>query len=80
MIDTNVKTSIIMQKINIFILFIYYLFILFSHPKMEPDNIETTIETTKINLREINGEKHQGFKDAHNILSYELRLFLTQLG
>ena len=75
MIDTNVKTSIIMQKKkNI------YIFILFSHPKMEPDNIETTIETSKINLRKINGEKHQGFKDAHNILSNELRLFLTQLG
>ena len=76
MIDTNVKTSIIIQKIYIYI----YIFILFSHPKMEPDNIETTIETSKINLRKINGEKHQGFKDAHNILSNELRLFLTQLG
>ena len=76
MIDTNVKTSIIMQKKKKYI----YIFILFSHPKMEPDNIETTIETSKINLRKINGEKHQGFKDAHNILSNELRLFLTQLG
>ena len=77
MIDTNVKTSIIMQKKK----YIYiYIYILFSHPKMEPDNIETTIETSKINLRKINGEKHQGFKDAHNILSNELRLFLTQLG
>ena len=75
MIDTNVKTSIIMQKKKNM-----YIFILFSHPKMEPDNIETTIETSKINLRKINGEKHQGFKDAHNILSNELRLFLTQLG
>ena len=72
MIDTNVKTSIIMQKKKKYI----YIFILFSHPKMEPDNIETS----KINLRKINGEKHQGFKDAHNILSNELRLFLTQLG
>ena len=47
---------------------------------MEQDNIETTIENGKINLREINGEKHQGFKHPPNILSFELGLFLTQFG
>ena len=31
---------------------------LFFYLKIEQDNIETTIENGKINLREINGEKH----------------------
>ena len=45
---------------------------------MENDH---TIENSKINLREINGETHWGFKDPPpNILSYDLGLFLTQLG
>ena len=74
MTDTNVKISIIKQKIKIVVC-------LFFHPKMEQDNIKNTIENSKINLREINGEKHEGFKDPPlNILSCELGLFLSQLG
>ena len=49
----------------------------FFHPKIEQDNIENTIENRKINLREINGEKHLGFKDLPNILSYELELYFN---
>ena len=51
MTDTNVKISIIKQKIQIVVC-------LFFHPKMEQDNIKNTTENSKINLREINGEKH----------------------
>ena len=47
---------------------------------MEQDDIETTTANNIINLRKNNGEKKLGFKDSHNILSYELVLFLTQLG
>ena len=49
MIDTNVKTSIIKQKIKIVCLFF--------HIKMEQDNIKTKIESSIINLREIYEEK-----------------------
>ena len=48
---------------------------------MEQDNIETIIENSKINLREINGEKTLGSQGSPpNILSHELGLFLTQVG
>ena len=70
MIDTNVKTSIIQQKIKIVVC-------LFFHIKMEQDNIKTKIESSIIDLREIYEEKQQGFKDPPNILSYEFGLFLT---
>jgi len=50
MIDTNVKTSIIKQKLKIVVC-------LFFHIKMEQDNIKTKIESSIINLREINEEK-----------------------
>ena len=52
MIDTNIKTSIIKQKIKIVVCFF------FSHPKIKQDNIETTIKNSKINLREIKSKKH----------------------
>ena len=47
---------------------------------MKQDNIETAIENNKLNLRKISEEKHYGFKNPPNILSYKLGLFLTQLG
>ena len=73
MIDTNVKASIINQKKKDSCL-------LFFHPKNDQDNIETPIKNKIKNLTETNGGKHQGFKDLSNILSYELELYLTQLG
>ena len=50
---------------------------LFFHPKIEQDNIETPIKNKIKKISEINGGKHLGFKDLSNILSYELELYLT---
>ena len=41
---------------------------MFFHPKIEQDNIEAIIENSKINLREINGEKKLGIQGSTKYL------------